>query len=69
MSKRVQSVLFPRDKFTKRQADAWLIKHRYKHIKYHLTKDHRRYRQFTPVKSGHYRNIRLSNGVILVMMY
>jgi hypothetical protein len=65
---KVQSVLIPKNKFTKSQAINYIKEH-FKYKKIDETKNYYRFRQFKPKKNSHYISKKISNGVILVIEY
>jgi hypothetical protein len=65
----VQSVIFKKDKFTKKQAESWLKKNNYKPIKHvHSTDNFHRYRIVEPNSLSNYYTQSLNNGIELVIM-
>ena len=70
---KTQSVLLSRDKFTKKQAEAWIKKHDYKTTFYgkkmETTENYYRFRQAAPknFKKGKYVTKEISDGVLLVL--
>jgi hypothetical protein len=70
---KTQSVLLSRDKFTKKQAEAWIKKHDYKTTFYgkkmETTDNYYRFRQAAPknFKKGKYVTKEISDGVLLVL--
>ena len=72
MPLQVQSVVFPRNVFTKKKAITWITKNGYVYKKLDITPTQYRFRQRPPVTgsltSGHYISKRLPNGVILVLV-
>ena len=62
----VQSVVFPKDKFTQGEALRWLIDHGYKHEKIDITPNTYRFRQHNPIRDSYYAKT-LPNGVILII--
>lgn len=62
----VQSVVFPKSKFTQREALKWLYEHDYKYHKIDITPNTYRFRQHDPIRD-HYYSKELPNGVILII--
>lgn len=64
----LQTIKLPKSKFTRKDADDWIKKHKYK-VRYRGKKDssklYFRYRQVEPDKSRKYYSKKLPNGVIL----
>jgi hypothetical protein len=74
MNYKIQSVIFNKDKFNKKNSEKWLIDHKYKIKKVDITDNYLRYRQLSPSyikKQGYdkYRNKDIGNGIILVIAY
>lgn len=66
----LQSILFDKNKFSKSEARAWMVKHNLKPIKgVHETVNLYRYRLAPPVKNGNYRYIHITKGVSSIYMY
>lgn len=63
----VQSVVFPKSKFSQSEALKWLYNHNYKYHKIDITPNTYRFRQHEPSGSK-YISKTLDNGVILVMI-
>jgi hypothetical protein len=63
----VQSIVFPKTKFSQSEALKWLIKHNYKHHKIDITPNTYRFRQHEPWPGGYYSKT-LENGVILIII-
>lgn len=75
MSLVLQSIIFPKNKYTKKQAEAYLLKHNYK-IKFYgkgvdETINYYRYRQASPLKfkKDKYITKKLNNGIQLILGY
>ena len=66
---RVQTVLFPKSKFSIASAVEWLKKHEFKHRDVDLGDKYLRFRQHTPVPGTRYITKTLPNGVELVIAY
>lgn len=62
----IQSVLFPRGKFTVAAARAWLRAHKFLSGKVHTTEKFHRFRQQPPDPRREYLLITLENGVRLI---
>lgn len=69
----IQSVIIPKDKFTEKQANAWILKNNYsdkgKRIKNYKTTEFYRFRQKPPshfIKTS-FKTTKLKNGVRLVI--
>ena len=71
MPTEVQSVIIPKNKYTEKQANNWIIKNGYttrgKSIKNYKTTNFYRFRQIPPSKFKDYRMRNLSNGIRLVI--
>tara|TARA_Y100000361_G_C11103938_1_gene313614 strand:+ start:500 stop:727 length:228 start_codon:yes stop_codon:yes gene_type:complete len=71
MTTEVQSVIFPKNKFTEQQATNWIIKNNFttkgKKIKNFKTTNFYRFRQLPPSQFKSYRIRRLKEGVMLVI--
>lgn len=71
MESRVQTVLFPKNKFTIGQALAWIRRHgfieNFHNKGVDITDKYLRYRQFDPNKNSKYFTKILNDGVHLVM--
>jgi hypothetical protein len=67
----VQSVILPKSDFTEDQAIEWIKKHDYKYKKIDAPAEFYRFRQINPkkLKGKKFRNIKLPNGVELIMAY
>lgn len=65
---KVQSVLIPKSKFSKKEAYSFLKEHNFKHSKIHTTEQYYRFRQLEPNKSADYKVKTLPNGVKLILM-
>jgi hypothetical protein len=66
----IQSIRFPRDKFTKAQASKWMKEHNYKLLKgkkVDITETQLRYRLHEPEQGGRYFTKKLKNGIQLVI--
>lgn len=65
----VQSVIFPKDKFSLESAIDWLISHNYKVPKVDETEEHYRFRQHSPKKyiPDRFRTVELINGAKLII--
>jgi hypothetical protein len=66
---KIQSVLFPRNKYTIAQAKKWLFLHKFKHNKIDATDKFYRFRQRAPKLNHHYFIVKLSSGVEFVLYY
>jgi len=66
---RVQTVLFPKAKFSIAEAVDWLKKHGYKHKDVDLGDKFVRFRQHEPVPGCRYITKTLPNGVEIVLCY
>jgi len=64
--KNIQSVLFPRAKFSVAQARHWLGQRGFKSTKVHTTDIYHRFRQQAPDPNRHYILITLENGVKII---
>lgn len=62
----IQTVLVPKNRFTKEQAIQWIESHGYKNKKIDETKAYYRFRQQEPNKKGVYYTVFLPNWVHLV---
>lgn len=65
----VQSILFDKDKWTKRRAVAWLKKHDYTGLDVDEKENTLRYRQVEPDDKNKYITKDIGNGIQLVIMY
>jgi hypothetical protein len=65
----LQTVLFPKSKFTIAQAIQWLKAHEMKYHKVDTGDHYLRFRQMEPPTGGRYRTKTLPNGVELVIHY
>jgi len=66
----IQSVLLPKDKFTLKQATAYVKKHfQFKKVDVNQRPNYYSFRQFDPTKGSTYSTIKLKNGVLLVVEY
>lgn len=67
----VQSVIFPKSKFTQAQAESWLKNHEFKtHFRkkgVEITSDFYRYRQKDPHQFRRFRTLTLNNSVELII--
>ena len=63
----LQTVLFPKDKFSLEKASKWLEEHKYKHSKVDTTGHFHRFRQMPPTGHKFYTK-KLLNGIDLVYM-
>jgi len=66
---RVQTVLFPKSKFSVATAIEWLKKHNYKHKDVDMGDHYLRFRQHQPVPGTRYITKTLPNGVEIVIGY
>lgn len=68
MALKVQTVIFPTNKFSVTQAKSWLKKHNFKVGKVHTTENYHRFRQISPnkIKDGSYRTKKVKGGIGLV---
>ena len=64
----VQSIVFPKNKFSQSEALKWLYAHKYHFYKVDITPNTYRYRQHEPSPGANYISKTLDNGVILVIM-
>ena len=66
----VQSVLFNKTKYTKKQAEKWLIDNKYKVKKVDITENLRRYRQLDPklFNQNTYRMKKLKGNDLMLVM-
>jgi hypothetical protein len=64
----VQSVLIPKNKFTKIQAIEYIMEH-FELIKMDETPNYYRFRQHKPNKTSHYVSKKIKNGIILIIEY
>jgi len=62
----LQSIIVPKNKFTKRSAIDWIVRHKYHIYKIDETKNFWRIRQKDPKSHGQYYTIKLNNGIELV---
>ena len=62
----LQTVLFPKNKYTVQSAIRWLINHKYTSQKVDITGNFYRFRQRTPISYGAYYTVKLPNGIELV---
>lgn len=65
-SRTLQTIEFPRDKFTILAAKQWLAEHHYANSYYRLTRGFIRFMQVPPITAAEYYSKKLSNGVVLV---
>jgi hypothetical protein len=66
----VQSVLIPKNKFTLKQAKAYVKKHfQFKKVDINQRPNYYSFRQFDPTKGSTYSTIKLKNGILLVIEY
>lgn len=65
----VQSVIFPKEKFSISQARKWLKDHHYGGKKVDTTENFYRFRQMKPMKGGRYTTMTLPNGVEIILHY
>jgi hypothetical protein len=63
----IQSVLVPKT-WTRPEAATWIHNHGYVIKKVDVTVNFYRFRQVEPIKGSYYTNLRLPNGVELIMM-
>lgn len=68
MPTKIQSILFPRYKFTINSAKQWIKKNNYKNKKIDITNNYIRFRQITPKKNDKFRIKKLSNDVKLILL-
>lgn len=65
----LQSIIIPKSKYSRAQADAWIKKNNYI-LKFHGKRDESanyfRYRQREPEKGAHYKIVNLPGGIKLV---
>lgn len=69
MSSQVQSIVFPKGRWNLDRARAWLFRHGYKYGKVDKKPHTYRFRQLNPNPRNRYITKRLSNGVLLVLMF
>jgi len=62
----LQTILFPRAKFTSLEAIKWVKSHGYHFHKIDLTNNFIRIRQMQPPPHGNYYTVKLKNGIELV---
>lgn len=62
----IQSVVFPKSRFTQKQALKWLYEHGYKYNKIDITHNMYRFRQHDPSGLSYYTKV-LPNGVHLIV--
>jgi hypothetical protein len=62
----LQTILFPRNHFTKMEAIQWAINHGYHAYKTDVTTNFIRIRQEEPRSHGNYYTVKLKNGIELV---
>ena len=62
----LQTILFPRSKFSIHDATMWLMEHKYHAVKVDMTEHFYRFRQHDPLGSGRYYTKTLNNGIELV---
>jgi hypothetical protein len=69
MSLKVQSILFPRQKFSRIESETWLKQNNFKIKKIDITPRFYRYRQLNPIaiKKKSFITKQLDNDVILIM--
>lgn len=63
----VQSVLFPKSRFSVAQASEWLRAHKFRAGKVHTTAQFHRFRQLPPDPSRQYLLVKLASGIRLVV--
>jgi hypothetical protein len=71
---KLQSILFNKKKYNRKDAIKWLVDHHFKYIKTDETKNYYRMRQLEPSRlkmMGYniYRNHRLNDDIIFVLAY
>ncbi len=64
----LQTVLFPRSKFSYPTAITWLKNHNLKNNKVDVTPKYLRFRQFPPKRYAQYYTITLKNGIEMVFL-
>jgi hypothetical protein len=64
---KIQSILFSKDYYTKKNAISWLKSHGYKYNKIDVTEDFYRARQFPPRKDKKYRKLTPTPGLRLII--
>ena len=74
MSYKLQSVVIPKEFYTLKQAEEWIVKHNYKLVKVDETPHEWRFRQLSPlylkkIKMDNYRTKTLTNGIMLIIGY
>lgn len=66
---RVQTILFPKSKFSIASAVEWLTKHKYRHRDVDMGDHYLRFRQHEPIPNTRYITKTLPNGVEIVIGY
>lgn len=64
----VQSIVFPKTKFSQSEALKWLLSHKYNYSKIDITPNTYRFRQHEPSPGASYYSKTLENGVILIII-
>ncbi|MCS7318233.1 MAG: hypothetical protein NZZ41_08025 [Candidatus Dojkabacteria bacterium] len=64
---KIQSILFKKDYYTKKDAISWLKSHGFKYNKIDVTEDFYRARQFQPRKNKKYRTLIPTPGIRLII--
>ena len=66
----IQTILIPKNKFSLKEAEKWIVKNKYKKSFYgkkvDITENYFRFRQESPLKFKNYYAKRLKNGIIIV---
>jgi len=62
----LQSIIVPKNKFTKRSAIDWIVKHKYHIYKIDITDKFYRFRQRQPRAHGKYYTVSLPNGIEMI---
>jgi hypothetical protein len=63
----IQSVIFPKSKFSVLEAVKWIEEHKYLHTKVDETENFYRFRQHDPIPGVRYYTKTLPNGVELII--
>lgn len=59
----LQTILFPKSKFSLQEATIWITEHKYHSVKVDETEHFFRFRQHDPLGSGRYYTHTLRNGI------
>lgn len=65
----IQSILFPKKKYSEKEAKSWLVKKGYKHPKPDITEHYLRFRQRPPNSKKKYTMTTIKGGIKFVFMY